>query len=76
MEGALQKVGGFGRFQYINLIALVLARNSCNIFAYSFSYWIMPQKYFCADLLTGEYTRCTFAQICDLIKKGDFVDYE
>jgi hypothetical protein len=41
MDGALERTGGFGRQQWINLFALAIARNSASLFAYSFAYFII-----------------------------------
>jgi len=47
MDEALERVGGFGRQQWIALFACMVARQSANIFVYTFPYFIFPQKYLC-----------------------------
>ena len=71
MEDAITRVGGFGKQQWISLMALVIARNSASVFAYSFAYFIIAQKYFCKNPETGEFSSCSFDEVCGLVRQGN-----
>ena len=47
VEEALNKAGGFGRFQCIYLVLLVMAMNSAGLVVYGISYYEKAPPYIC-----------------------------
>lgn len=64
LDMAFQKVGEYGRAQWLLTFVLSLARNAQNYIYYSFAYLVLEQRYVCQDEATGEFVSCSRDSIC------------
>jgi|Transcript_37603 hypothetical protein len=63
LDMALQRVGGFGMFQFLALLSLSLWRNAGNFLVYIFAYLNLAQKYECRSGLDQGWESCDAATV-------------
>ena len=76
IEAAFEEMGGFGKFQWIATVALVLARNGGNFMYYGFAYLTMEQMYQCRSSPNLPYSTCSAENdICPSLDSDSPLDY-
>lgn len=77
LEMALEKLGGFGMFQFVITVAMCVWRNSGMAAVYMYFYLILPQTYLCRTEQDAAFETCdAHSVICPRLAAGEFVEYE
>ena len=72
IESALNEVGGFGRFQWLALIVMMITRNGGNYMYYAFAYLTMEQMYECKFGDSAGFESCSAEEdICPVLDGTD-----
>ena len=76
MDLAVKRVGGFGRYQFLCTVIMALFRNAGLSIIYGVPTLVAQQDYLCRTVPDAPLEACETDNICALLAKGDFVEYE
>ena len=62
---AYERVGEFGRAQWILAFVTCVARNANSYFTHTFAFLVLQQKYLCLKSGNANYVSCSIEHICD-----------
>jgi len=70
-------MGGFGRFQWLAIISLILSRNCGNYPYYTFAYMTLEQLYQCSYDSTELFSACSVeSDICPSLANGTPIEFQ
>jgi len=71
MEKAIAQMGGFGRFQWLAAVTLIIAKNGGIYFYYAFAFLTLEQMYQCRYDTSSPFTSCQAeTDICPVLASG------